>query len=649
MVRARAAVAVLVAAVAFVAATAVPAWADAARSVQLVSHDGRTLNFVVYLDPQAPGVDNGASADSTVTVSGVEVPSQASDVVKDTHPKQAILVLDVSGSMRGPRLAAAKEAAKNYVSSMPADVEIGLFSFNDTVSLDVAPTKDKQAVSTAIDALQAGRKTALYDGMIAGLDKADVSKGARILVLSDGGDSASAATIDDVNKRAADLGIPMDIVALTPTANHAALLKSMATVTGGQFLLATDVSGLNDAFHQATGSFGGKVEITATLPDNVDGAGRFAIVDVSVGGTDFKGTTQLPSDPALAATTTSGASAAPVVPGVTETPQSDVSAPVSVWTWLFAGLAAVIVVLGALAFAQYRRQQKARLRTEQVLWYTSAVETGNVGVRPDLSQDGALKNIDAWMAEKSFYPAVDTKLDNAGVRISVATWIAIRIMATVVLVLLLSLIIGNVLIGLLIGAAIGWLVSGAWLNSREAARRKSFNDELPDFLLLMASSLRSGLSFQQALDSAAAEGVGEVSRQMRRALREVQMGSTIEAALLRVSDRMDSEDLKWTVTALAIQREVGGNLSNILETAANTVKGRAELRREVRTLSAEGRLSGWVLAALPVGLFFYMVFANRDYVSFFWSTTMGYILLAGILVLFIGGFIWMRRLVRIEV
>ncbi len=167
--------------------------------------------------------------------------------------------------------------------------------------------------------------------------------------------------------------------------------------------------------------------------------------------------------------------------------------------------------------------------------------------------------------------------------------------------------------------------------------------------MLIASALRSGLSFLQALDSTATDGQGEVSRQIRRATREVQMGSTIEQALTRVADRMESDDLRWTVTAVAIQREVGGNLSNVLDTAAATVKSRAELRREVRTLSAEGKLSGWVLAALPVGLFLYMLLANRKYVAWFWTETAGIIALVFIGVIFTAGFLWMRRIVRIEV
>ena len=143
--------------------------------------------------------------------------------------------------MRGPRLAAAKEAATNYVNGLPDDVEIGLVSFNDSVTVDVRPTTDKQAVIRAIGDLTAGRRTALWDGMIAGLDLARADLGARLLVLSDGGDTVSAATVDDVNARAAAEGIPIDIVALTPTVSHAQVLRNVSTSSGGQFLLATDV------------------------------------------------------------------------------------------------------------------------------------------------------------------------------------------------------------------------------------------------------------------------------------------------------------------------------------------------------------------------------------------------------------------------
>ena len=639
--------ALLVAAV----ATALPASAAESKSVQIVAQEGRTVEFLVYLDPT---VAASAEADlsSTVVVSGVEVPSQATAVVEDTAPKEAILVLDVSGSMRGPRLAAAKDAAASYVNGLPDDVEIGLVSFNDEVSVDVEPTTDKAAVIRAIDDLEAGQKTALYDGIIAGIDLADPDRGARLLVLSDGGDTVSAATVDDVSAAAALAGVPIDIVALTPTTAHAEVLRGISAPTGGQFLLATDVTGLAQAFDEATGSFGGKVAVTAEFPEDVDASGKFAIVTVGVDGADYTGTAQLPRSEALVGT--GAGTSTGTVPGTVPTVPDDevvvqqASDPFT--TWMLAILAALIIVVAVLAYASYRRQLKSRLRTEQVLWYSSAMTTGQaLGRRPELKQAGMLDSLDEWMSTQDWYGRVDTKLDNAGLTMNVATWTLIRIVAVLVAALLATLLLGNALVGLLIGGLLGWFGSGAWLNSRQEKRRKAFEEELPDFLLLMASSLRSGLSFQQAVDSSAQEGQGEVSRQMRRAMSEVQMGATIEQALTRVSDRMRSEDLKWTVTALAIQREVGGNLSTILETAAQTIKSRAELRREVRTLSAEGRLSGWVLAALPVGLFFYLFFTNRSYVAFFWTYTIGFVMLGLLLVLFVVGFIWIRKIAKIEV
>jgi tight adherence protein B len=260
-----------------------------------------------------------------------------------------------------------------------------------------------------------------------------------------------------------------------------------------------------------------------------------------------------------------------------------------------------------------------------------------------------MRELDVWLSTRKGYPAVDAKLDNASLNISPAVWLVTRIAIGIGAVLLLAILFGNLLLGLIVGVLAAWLGTKLFVDRREAKARKAFETELPDFLLLIASSLRSGLSFSQGLDSTAAEGQGQVSRQMRRALRESQMGAPIEQSLVRVAERMQSDDLKWTVVALSIQREVGGNLSNILETAAATVQSRAELRREIRTLSAEGKLSGWILAMMPVGIFLYMLLANRTYVSFFWTTAIGYVCLAVIFVIFIAGFFWMRKLVKIEV
>jgi tight adherence protein B len=621
--------------------------ADESRSVQLVSQQGRELSFVVYLDPSIE--PNGEPVTSKVVIGSTEVPSQVSASVQGTKSSEAILVLDTSGSMRGDRIAAAQVAAKSYVNSLPASVDVGLIAFNNDAEIALAPTNDRDAVLAEIDSVKARQRTALYDAIIGGSDLANPAKNPRLVVLSDGGDSASAATFDDVRARIAADGIPIDVVALTPSVSHAEVLREIADTSGGQFLLATDAAGLDRAFGEAAGSFGSKISVTATVPAEVDASAKFAVVTVDVNGTEYTGTAKLPRTDELSGT---GAGAAGVVPP-TDTlipptvPVAQSSAGPAVLYGLLAGLIVVVLVL---AVAYYRQQRRSLLRTEQVLWYSSAgLVDGDRVPRPGISQFALMRELDTWLSSRRNYPVIDAKLDNAAVALSPAAWLVIRIGVGVGMVLVCWILFGNFLVGLIVGVLLAWLLTKWFLGRREAKNRKAFETELPDFLLLIASSLRTGLSFAQGLDSAAADGQGQVSRQMRRALRESQMGAPIEQSLMRVSERMDNEDLKWVVVALTIQREVGGNLSNVLETAARTVQSRAELRREIRTLSAEGKLSGWILAAMPVGLFLYMLVANREYVSFFWTQPIGFICLGVISVAFIAGVLWMSKLVKIEV
>lgn len=648
MSRARAfAAALAVALLGLIALSAPSHAADAqqVKSLQVVGQAGRVVNLLAYLDPQfTPAA--GATVTSKVNVANVEAPSTAQLVQDQAKAGESILVLDVSGSMRGNRLESAKAAAENYVKSLPSDVRVGLVTFNDVVTVEVEPTTNRREVLNAIADVQAGQKTALYDGIIGGLDLADQDVQARLLLLSDGGDTASEATLEDVVSRVASDGTPVDVVALTPSVTHADVLEGLAKSSGGQFLLATDAAGLDEAFQEATGSFGGKVAITATIPPGIDASGKFAVVSLGIDDATFVGTTQMPRSADLEGSGT-------VIAPVPTTPPPSRPLPVTeastFSSWVYGALAALVVLMLALTIAYSRRQRRAELRTEQVLWYSRGMSAAEGNSRPtSLDQRSFVVWLDEAMSSRESYPKMESKLDNAEMNLTPGSWLFIRVCIGLVLSFILAIIFGF-LIGVIAGVLLTWLGTRYFVNSREAKRRKSFETELPDFLLLIASALRSGLSFTQALDSTAADGQGQVARQIRRAMSEVQMGMQIEDALIRVADRMQSEDMRWTVTALAIQREVGGNLSNILETAAATVQSRAELRREVKTLSAEGRLSGWVLAALPVGIFLYMLFANHDYVAFFWQETVGQVMLIVIGVLFIAGWIWMRRVVQIKV
>jgi tight adherence protein B len=241
-----------------------------------------------------------------------------------------------------------------------------------------------------------------------------------------------------------------------------------------------------------------------------------------------------------------------------------------------------------------------------------------------------------------------SELAAGAVSLSPAAWLGIQALIAVALIIVSVLVWGTVWLGLLalIGVPAVFTLS---LRMRVERRQRAFADELPDFLLLLASALRAGLSFTQALESSADQNHGEVGRQIRRALAEAQVGSDLDSALMACAVRMDNEDLRWTVTALGLQREVGGNLSSILDGAAATIRERHALGREVRTLSAEGRLSAYVLMALPVGVFLFLLLFRREYVSQLWSSPLGIAMMVALVVLMLLGWIWMRAIVRIRV
>lgn len=248
-----------------------------------------------------------------------------------------------------------------------------------------------------------------------------------------------------------------------------------------------------------------------------------------------------------------------------------------------------------------------------------------------------------------FIKATDERLAAAGVEVPAQTWVLGSAAASVTLGLVSSIFFGSWFLGLLIGAIAAFYCLNAYLAGRIKSRSVKFAGELPQVLALIASGLRAGLTFPAAMNASATQDQGEVGRQFRRALAEVQFGSSIEDALRRVAARMSSEDLAWFVLALEIQREVGGSLSGILDGVATTIKGRAEVQREVRVISAEGRMSGYVLIALPVVAFIALFVIRPDYVKFFWTDPVGFVMLGVFAAMMAIGWIWMNKVVSVRV
>ncbi len=188
-----------------------------------------------------------------------------------------------------------------------------------------------------------------------------------------------------------------------------------------------------------------------------------------------------------------------------------------------------------------------------------------------------------------------------------------------------------------------------YLNIRIANRQKEFSNQLGDVLIMMSNAMRSGFSFMQAMDLIAKEMKPPVSVEFFKTIAEIRLGADTETALLNMGKRVQSSDLDLAVTAVLIQRQVGGNLAQILDTIAGTINERIKMKQEIKTLTAQGRLSGWVLAALPLVIAVFASIVNPGYMQPFIDEPIGRAMLAGALISELVGFLVIRKIVNIDV
>ena len=209
---------------------------------------------------------------------------------------------------------------------------------------------------------------------------------------------------------------------------------------------------------------------------------------------------------------------------------------------------------------------------------------------------------------------------------------------------------------LLVGLLVGFMLPRFWLGRRKSGRLKSFDKQLPDTITLIANALRAGSSFLQAIELVVRESRPPISTEFGRVIREVNLGLAFDVALENMVRRVRSDDLELMATAIAIQHQVGGNLAEILDSIAFTIRERVRIKGEIQTLTAQQRLSGYVVGFLPIGLAGFLFIAAPRFMDPMFDDRVSLIgLPAGVIILFIGGFamfmgfMFIRRIVDIEV
>jgi tight adherence protein B len=193
---------------------------------------------------------------------------------------------------------------------------------------------------------------------------------------------------------------------------------------------------------------------------------------------------------------------------------------------------------------------------------------------------------------------LQTELNRAGLTIKASEFVAIRVGSATLVAVLAFLRFGNILIGL-VGAVLGYLLPAIYLKRRQSKRRQAFEGSLGDTVVLMSNGVKAGYSIQQALNSVAESGRPPLAEEVARINREVALGLDLEDALQHANTRLASKDFDLVVTAILIHRTVGGNLAEVLDKIAETIRERVRVHGEVRVLTAQARASGYIITGLP--------------------------------------------------
>ena len=615
---------------------------------QLVNGPGKlTITF------QGNGLLKGASIqpDSVqVSVEGRRLTGAHATPLSGTLTKRtAVLAFDNSRSM-ADQLGAAKGAARVFLDNVPADVRVGLVTFGESATLDVRPTTNHEIVQQKIDALSVDktRGTALYDGVRQALIAAGAEGARSVLVLTDGDNVRSSTT-----KAAAILAVKashstLDAVYIgSAPAPPTDLTDLVAGVHGGRVLDLGKTSELGTLFESAARSLSTQVQITVPVPARLAGTSSEVTVIATAGGVQIFDTALNP----FPKPTTSPPRFGPQAVKISTPLVSSSLLPVAIAA-LFVGLLVILAIVFTGSDVSDRKQGRIRRRLS-VYTVTGRASASREQTSTALGNSqvarSAVELAGRVVEKRDFEGELSRRLESAGVPLRAAEWMLIHIGVALGLSFLLLLVSGGAILPTIVGLVLGLTAPWLYLSFKESRRTSAFLGQLPDTLQLVAGSLSAGYAIAQAIDTVVREGQQPITGEFNRALIEARLGVPIEDALEGVATRMQSKDFAWVVMAIRIQREVGGNLAELLTTVSGTLRERERLRRQVKVLSAEGRLSAWILGLLPPGFSLYLLVVRPEYLRPLVSEPLGWLMLGVGAFLLVVGAAWMTRAVRVEV
>jgi tight adherence protein B len=565
------------------------------------------------------------------------------------------LAVDTSGSMlQSDNIGTARRAAANFAGQMRPSTRMGVISFANAPTIVQDLTDDAALARSAIQELSVDDPqgdTALYDAVVrASRQLADQPGQRNLFVLSDGRHEGTPTTLGQAIAAAKKAKVKVFTVGLEVPGRpqDQVSLAKLAEETGGD-TVPTSAENLEALFGALGRNLASQYVVDMALPPG----GLGSEVDFRLRVQASGGVGEYHNDKFFI-----GLQASPTtVPIPAELPRapalSRLESDQGRYIVALCGFATVLLVLLLLLGPGSRSARPYRALRQRLSPYSLTAAIADERTRPTAFGSSEWAGRATAMAETlvrrgNLEEAFLDRLEAAGLNMRVAEFVLISLGSAFIPPLLVLILTQNLLLAALV-VLLGTVGPFLYLAVMASRRQAKFDEQLPSTLQLVAGALQAGHSLQQAVDTVVHEAADPIAAEFQRVLTEARLGRPLEEAFEAMARRTKSLDFEWTVMAIRLQRQVGGNLAEVLSTVSQTIRDRYTLKRQIRALSAEGRLSSLILSILPVLLFAALLLINPVFLRPLYTTMVGIMMMAGAAVLMILGVVWLKKITEIKV
>jgi tight adherence protein B len=551
--------------------------------------------------------------------------------------KSVVLAVDRSRSMLGKPLADATAAARAFIAAKPATDRIAVTTFAtqafaltgfSTSTIDA----DGALRTMSVDPVEG---TKLYDDVVLSARMlAGEPLPARVIILvTDGQETESKASLDEAIAAARSAGVNVFVIGIESPRFKPAPLQRLADATNGSYYGTASTEALAEVYTSIAEDLRRTWHldyVTSARPGD-----RLDLVVELPGGVALTSHVTAPGDAPSAA-----AKPSPLLPDFFYT--SDWGLPV------LAGVVALLALIAA-AFALASPKGtwlRGRLDPHVAATRTKALKREREGKRLAMLS-GLFKGTESLFGNLKQWKKIDTLLQRADMPLRTPEF-AYIMLGFGLLFAFLHTLAWHELWSMLLGFAEGACIPYVFLSYKARKRLKAFDEQLPDMLVTMAASLKAGHSFRQGIQSVVDEGVDPAAKEFTRVLNETRLGRPMDDALTDMAARVGSKNFEFVMSAVTIQRQVGGSLAGLFDMVADTVRQRQQFHRKIRGLTAMGRMSAYTLIGLPffVGLAIYAI--NREYMQPLLTTSTGHKLIILMLVMMAIGSLLLKKIVSFK-